>query len=144
MGRHKKQKEVSISIPLQECIECKSVSQEAINDVYSFLELLEDQTTKASKETHYHKLHEWREVTFRYVRKMLDKYKFINAGTIMGIEQMPDANFWWKIYSLVSNVTNSPNLKSDVPNYYSSAWHQNEALIIDTIILINKIEENNS
>ena len=134
-----RKKEINISQALQDCINCKNVSREAYVDVDQFLSFLEAQRDTASKITHYDRRSFWSDHVFGFVRNCLTKYGFVNAGAAMGIKQNPNADFWWKIYGLISNVCYSANLRSKVANHHSSAWERNEALITDVKILISKI-----
>jgi hypothetical protein len=118
------------------------VGQQAFDDLLKYLELLESLRETACKETHYEKLDEWNGKAYGFVHDMLKKHRFINGGAAMGLEQPRDANFWWMIYSVVSNVCYSRHLKTEVANHHASAWERNEALIADIRDIIEfKTEE---
>jgi len=118
------------------------VGQQAFDDLTTYLELLESLRDTASKQTHYDKLDEWSDVVYGFVHDKLNEYGFINGGTAMGKKQPRDAEFWWKIYAVVSGVIYSPNLISRTAHHHSSAWERNEALIADiTDIIELKSEE---
>ncbi|RPI84081.1 MAG: hypothetical protein EHM34_04260 [Nitrosopumilales archaeon] len=138
-GRPFKIKEPNVSAALEDCIKCKDVSQQAYEDLLVFMAVLEGQRACASKDYHYKDLFYWDEAVYGFVRKMLTKYKFINGGAAMGLEQPADANFWWQVYGLVSNVCYSPNLHSKVASHHSSAFERNEALITDVQILMERV-----
>lgn len=121
----------SSSYSVYKVIENGKVPEKVIEDFKKFCDFVSEQSKTASKYTHYDKLAEWSGTVFGYVDKMLKKYKFVNGGAAMGIPQNPEANFWWLIYSVVSNVIYSPHLKSEVVSHHSSAYERNEALIME-------------
>ena len=123
------------------CIEAGPVSEKVMTDLKKFYEFVDNQTSTASKHTHYYDLDKWSDLIFSYVNKMLNKYKFVNGGRAMGIEQNPEANFWWMIYSVVSNVIYSPHLKTTVVSHHSSAFERNEALKLEITDIINGLNK---
>jgi hypothetical protein len=125
----------TISHRVKEALETP-VGFDAFQELTEFLELLRGLSKTASKQTHYHKLDEWSDAVYGFVHKMLDKYGFINGGAARGLEQLRDAEFWWKIYAIVGSVCYSPHLKTQVAWHHSSAWERNEALIADIEQLI--------
>ena len=112
------------------------VGEQAFDDLKKYLEYLIGLRETACKETHYTRLDEWNVKAYGFIHKMLDKYGFINGGAAMSLEQPRDAEFWWGIYSVVSGVCYSRNLKTSVANHHASAWERNEALIADIEQLI--------
>lgn len=107
------------------------VGQQAFDDLLKYLELLESLRETACKETHYARLNEWSDKAYRFIHDMLKKYEFINGGAAMGLQQPRDAEFWWVMYALTTDVCYSRHLKTDVSNHHASAWERNEALIAD-------------
>ena len=122
-----------VSHSVEECIKSEGVSTDTLKDLKPFYELLEKLSSTTSKNTHYDRLDEWSTVVYGYVHGMLNKYKFVNGG----MNQNPDAKFWWKVYAVVSNVIYSPNLKSMTTPHHSSAWERNEALKLDIKSIID-------
>lgn len=100
------------------------VSDAAIADLQPFQELLETLTKTASKKTHYDNLDKWSEQVFKYIHKMLKKYRFKNGG----LEQPVDARFWWNVYDIASSCVYSPNLETQVATHHASAFERNESL----------------
>ena len=130
-------KEVKNSYSVNECLAHDQPSKECLDDLVSFKSFLDSMTDKASKETHYEKLNDWSDPIFQYVHSMLKKYGFKNGDPEANSKNV-NASFWWKIYSVVSNVIYSTNLKPEilVALHHSSAYDRNEALKKDIDIII--------
>lgn len=104
------------------------------SDVSMFLKELSDYAEfckglKASKKTHYQELEEWVKPAYDYIHDKLTHHGFINGGAAMGMEQPPMADLWWATYGLISSITHSPFLESEVAYHHSSAHSRNQALI---------------
>jgi len=130
------QQEARPSYDMKECLDCVNVSNESLIDLSNYLNLINELSITASKNTHYEKLDEWSTLVYDYIHKMLNKYGFVQAVQ----EQNPDAEFWWCLYGLLSNIIYSPNLITEVSNHHSSAFERNEALKLDLEYLLNKIK----
>lgn len=125
----KKVKEHRYSYSVQETRKLiGAASKEAVADLHTYKSLLENLRATASKKTHYQDLESWNHDVYEYVHNMLKKYGFV-SGNPEANALIPDASFWWKIYSVVSSVIYSPHLKSEVSAHHSSAFERNEALI---------------
>ena len=123
-----------ISYPVEQCLSLPAC-EFAYNDLKPFYELLERLSHAACKYYFYEGLEVWSGHVYEYVRKMLDKYKFVSGGQF----QNADAEFWFGIYKVVSDVCYSPNLKTKTSIHQSSAWERNEALKADIKILIDNL-----
>lgn len=119
------------------CLSHEGASDSCLKDMTPFKDLLDELDVTASKSTHYHKLDEWTSQVFGYVQEMLKKYDFKNGQPEVN-EKNPDASFWWKIYSVVSNVIYSTHLETKVSSHHSSAHDRNSALIKDVDVIIHK------
>ncbi len=131
--------ESKIFFRTRECIEAgKNASLGAIEDAHKYLSLVQGWQGTASKRTHYTDLELWSEPAYEFIRKMLNKYGFINGNPEANAKN-PNANFWWQIYCLLSNIVYSPNLVSEVAYHHSSAFERNRALMIELNILLSKL-----
>lgn len=130
-----------ISYSLGKVLETKEISLNSFNDLRNLLPLLERLSLTASKQTHYDKLEEWETKVYEYIREKLSKYGFVNGEPEKNREN-PEAIFWFNVYSLMSNITYSKNLETEVEARKSSAYERNQALIKDIEILISVYEEN--
>ena len=139
-----KQKPTRMSYSVLETINALSnASLDAVTDLQYFVGVLEKLRKTASKRTHYGDLNLWSNAVFGYVHDMLKKHKFVN-GDPEANTLLPDAMFWWKVYSIVSNVIYSPHLKSEVAYHHSSAYERNEALILEINDVLSSITINKS
>lgn len=135
----KKQKPTRLSYSVLETINSlPEASIDAVNDLREFVDFLNALSNTASKKTHYHELNVWSNSAFNYVHNRLKKYGFVNGDPEANAKN-PDATFWWKIYSIVSNVIYSPHLKSEVAYHHSSAFERNEALILEIKDVLSSI-----
>jgi hypothetical protein len=135
-GKHKPTR-MSYSV-LETINTLPNASFDAVTDLRDFIEFLDHLSHKASKKTHYHELDYWRNATFGFVREKLTKYGFINGDPEANAKNS-DATFWWKVYSILSNVIYSPHLKSEVTYHHSSAYERNEALILEIEDVLSSI-----
>jgi hypothetical protein len=105
-----------------------TASRDAIADLGFFKKALEALRSIASKKTHYQDLEQWNHDVYEFLHAMLHKHGFV-SGDPEANALKPDAIFWWKIYSVVSNVIYSPHMVTEVAVHHSSAFDRNEALI---------------
>lgn len=135
----KKQKPTRMSYSVLETINALPMaSAEAVGDLQKFYDYVEGLRAIASEKTHYHELNVWSGKAHEFVSAMLKKYGFVNGDPETN-EKNPDASFWWKVYSIVSNVIYSPHLKSEVAYHHSSAYERNEALLLEIKDVLSSI-----
>lgn len=138
--KKKKEKPTRFSYSVLETINAlPNASLDAVTDLQYFVGVLEKLRETASKKTHYGDLNLWSDAAFGYVHDMLKKHKFV-SGDPEANALLPDATFWWKVYSIVSNVIYSPHLKSEVAYHHSSAYERNEALIKEIEDVLSSIK----
>ena len=135
----KKQKATRLSYSVLETINSlPNASIDAVNDLKAYVDYLEGLRAIASEKTHYHELNVWSNKAFEFVHAMLKKYGFV-SGDPEANALNPDASFWWKVYSIVSNVIYSPHLKTQVAYHHSSAYERNEALMLEINDVLSSI-----
>lgn len=140
MRSTKKSREFKYSHSAQEARKViGNASKEAVDDLRLFKTLIEGLSETASKKTHYQDLDKWDHSVYEYLHEMLKKYGFVN-GNPDANALIPDANFWWKIYGVVSSVIYSPHLKSEVSSHHSSAFERNSALVFEITDVLKAIE----
>ncbi|MGZ7506461.1 hypothetical protein [Vibrio parahaemolyticus] len=97
-------------------------------DFLEFLQLVD--SSNPSTQTHYTGLDEWSEPIYERIRGEMYKHGFI-SGDVEGNKQKPLGQFWFGVYSILSKITYSPNLNSEVADHHSSAKERNDALMIE-------------
>ncbi len=110
-------------------------NEEVLKDLQKYQELLTSLSDTASKKTHYDNLNDWSDKAYGYIHDMLKKYGFKN-GDVEANNKNPDARFWWAVYGVLSSITYSPYLKTEVALHHSSAYERNEAMIQEVKTLI--------
>ena len=128
---------MKVSYSMSETLKLKT-SSESLEDLNLFIELVEKQRNSTSRNTHYDKLSDWNNPTYDFIRKMLNYYGFIQ-GEVEKNKLNQDASFWWSLYQVVSNITYSPLLETEVSRQHSSAYERNEALYKELLILRDNI-----
>lgn len=111
------------------------ISDNVKKDLFAYHALLKTLSNEASKNTHYDNLDAWSNKAYAYIHDMLKKYGFKN-GDVEANNKNTDARFWWTIYGVLSSITYSPFLKTDVSLHHSSAYERNEAMVQEIKSLI--------
>jgi hypothetical protein len=99
-----------------------------IDDLNNFKKLLEDWTTKASKETHYYRLNYWEKAVLQFIVPKLDSDPSLYSYM-----------FWLNMYKTVNSIALSPHLKTNVKRHHSSAYERNQALLVELNSILNNI-----
>ena len=107
-------------------------------DIKEYLSLIKELSNTASKKTHYDNLNVWSDAAYPFIHDRLKKYGFANGQPEVN-KKNPNASLWWMIYQLLSNITYSPNLRTEVSSHHSSAFERNEAMRMDLEKLIEKL-----
>lgn len=98
-----------------------------IDDLNDFKRLLEDWTTKASKETHYYGLNYWENAVLKFITTKLQDQSSLNYL------------FWLNLYKTANTIHLSPHLKTNVKRHHSSAYERNQALLVELNSILNNI-----
>lgn len=123
---------------IDEILEVKGASSEALNDIKDYLEIITSLSDTASKKTHYDNLNEWSTKAYDFIHLSLKKYGFANGQPEVN-KKNPNALLWWNIYGMLSSITYSPNIRTEVSLHHSSAFERNEAMRMDLELLIKKL-----
>jgi len=125
----------------QDCIDAaKRVSADVLSDLHLYHHKVIEWQNTASKKTHYQELEEWSKPAYGFIHDMLHKYGFVNGDPAANAKN-PAASLWWAMYGLISNITYSPNLKSEVAYHHSSAFERNRALLAELNTVIDNIQK---
>lgn len=124
---------------VRQALEAIKPSENCLQDLMAFKKFIDSLESSSSKKTHYAELNQWSDPVYKFIHNMLDKYGFI-SGDVSANLKNADASFWFKIYSVMSNVTYSSNLKplELVALHHCSAYDRNEALRKDIAIIIRR------
>jgi hypothetical protein len=106
--------------------EASEAAKIAIVDMIRFCEGLRE---TSSKRTHYDRLNEWSDEVYGYIREKLAKFGHV-SGSLVNVAS-PNLSLWFEIYGLMSSVSYSPYLETQVARHHSSAYERNEALIME-------------